>query len=148
MIRIDAAAIRRGRAAAGEVCEITGVGPIDVAKAVDLLGDATVRFLVKNGHDIASVATTTRYRPPELEVAVLEKGGWECANRTCSNTAYLEWEHEDDYARSRDTSYINGNPLCGCCHDRKTYDGWQIVHFADGTLELVPPDPPNDPDPP
>jgi len=145
VVRVDASAIRRGHTIENEVCEVVGVGPIDVAAAIDLLGEATVRILIKDGQDVLSMATATRHYPPALAIAVAERANWECSNRACSNTGYVEYDHEDDYVRSKDSSYHQLHPFCGCCHDLKTYQGYRIVHHPDGTITL---EPPNDPDPP
>ena len=145
VVRADASALRRGHATTGEIVEIVGVGPIDIDAAIALLGEATVRILIKHGHDVLSMATATRAYPASLAVAVAEKGGWECANRSCSNAAFVENDHTDDYHRTHDTSYPNLWPLCSHCHDDKTYRSYRITDRGDGTIDLLAPD---DPDPP
>ena len=141
VVRVDATAIARGHAVEGETVEIAGVGPIDVETATALLGEATVYAMVKRGRDVASIATVTRWCPPTLRLALAEKGDFECGNRDCSNTAFIELDHEDDIAWSFETSYRNGNCLCSRCHDLKTLHSYQITHHPDGTITLEPPDP-------
>jgi len=145
VIRVDATAIRRGHTIPGEICEIPGVGPIDVSRAIQLLGHATVRVLVKDGTDVLSIARIDRYRTPNLEAALLEKAGFECAITGCSNTGWIDIDHDTDFSKTHDTSYRNLNCLCTRCHHHKTRLGWHITHHPDGTLTLTPP---NDPDPP
>lgn len=41
----------------GELCEITGLGPIPVAHAVSLLTDATWKLVITCGVDVAQVTT-------------------------------------------------------------------------------------------
>lgn len=41
----------------GELCEITGLGPIPVAHAVSLLTDATRKLVITCGVDVAQVTT-------------------------------------------------------------------------------------------
>ena len=146
VVRADASAIARGHTVAGEVCEIPGVGPIDVQKATELLGSATVRILIKRGHDVATIATTTRYIPPELSFAIAEKAGWECTSRACSNSLFVEYDHDELFSVGKDTSYCNLDGLCSHCHGLKTHHGYTVRHHTDGTVSLIPP--PDDPDPP
>jgi hypothetical protein len=54
LLRVDAAALRRGRVDGGELCEIAGVGPVPVSVARDLLGEAIVKL----------VTTSAAVRPP------------------------------------------------------------------------------------
>jgi hypothetical protein len=139
IIRVDATAIRRGHTTTGEICEIPGVGPIDVARAIELLGEATVRVLITDTIDVLSIVRVDRYIPPALQAAVREKSGFECANHACSNTGWLELDHTDDISRSHDTSYRNLWGLCGTCHDLKTYKHHTLHPRPDGGIELRPP---------
>ena len=146
VVRADASAIARGHTVAGEICEIPGIGPIDVEKAIELLGSATVRILIKQGRDVRTVATTTRYIPPELSFAIAEKANFECTNRACSHSLFIDYDHDELFSVGRDTSYCNLDGLCSQCHGLKTHHGYTIHHHDDGTTSLIPPE--DDPDPP
>ena len=60
LVLVDAGALRRGSTRAGETCEIDGIGPVPVDTAVELLGEGTVQFIIKEGTDIRSVTKSSR----------------------------------------------------------------------------------------
>jgi hypothetical protein len=57
LLRVDLAALRRGALASGELCEITGVGPVPVPVPVarDLLGESVLKLVITRGVDVAQV---------------------------------------------------------------------------------------------
>ncbi len=58
--------LKSGELVAGEVCEIPGVGPVDVNWVREQLGTAFVTAIIKNGKDILTVAHFGRHIPAEL----------------------------------------------------------------------------------
>lgn len=60
LIRCDLTALRRGSVEGDELCEIAGVGPVPVATALDMLGDATWKLLITQGIDVCNVTA----KPP------------------------------------------------------------------------------------
>ena len=64
VLRIDAAALQRGRVEGEELCEIAGIGPVPVSVARTLLGEAIVKLVITNGVDVANVTHLGRGRPP------------------------------------------------------------------------------------
>lgn len=54
-VRLDYQAMMRGYTISGEICEVPGVGPISVAEANGLLGDAIVTAVVMDKTDIRNV---------------------------------------------------------------------------------------------
>src|SRR5262249_14036700 len=142
VVRVDATAIRRGHCVSGEVCEVVGVGPIDVDSAIRLLGESTVRLMIKDGRDVLSMATVTPSYPKSLALAVAEKADWVCSNRGCSNVGYIENDHNNEFHKTHDSSYCNLWPLCSRCHHLKTYDGYRVFDHGDGSVSLLAPDEP------
>ncbi len=65
-IMVDHGVMIRGGTADGEVCEIPGVGPVDVNWVKELLGTAFVTAIIKNGKDILTVAHLGRHVPAEV----------------------------------------------------------------------------------
>jgi Domain of unknown function (DUF222) len=119
---IDHGALMRGGAVGDEVCEIPGVGPVDVRWARDLLGSAFLTAVVKRGKDILAVAHIGRHIPAELRTALVVSGR-ECEVDGCHVRGYLERDHTFEYGKGGATSFSNLGWLCYTHHRRKT-DGW------------------------
>ena len=82
-VNVDAEKLTRGDAAAG-VCEIKGVGPVPVATARELMGDALLTILVKKGVDVTTIAHDgTKTMPIAVRRAVLARDP-ECVVDVCS----------------------------------------------------------------
>jgi hypothetical protein len=130
---IDHGALLRGGAVEGEVCEIPGVGPVDVSWVKELMGSAFLTAVIKNGTDITTVAHLGRHVPAEVMTALIVGG-------RDYNRGYLERDHRHDYAKGGPTSYENLDWYCSRDHDKKT-TGW-IVGDPDpvtGKRKLRPP---------
>jgi hypothetical protein len=123
-ILIDHGALMRGGAADGEVCEIPGVGPVDVAWVRDLLGSAFVTVVIKRGKDILTVANLGRHVPAEVRTALIVSGR-ECDIDGCHHRGYLERDHTHDHAKGGLTVFWNLGWLCYVHHKLKTA-GWQL----------------------
>ncbi len=91
-IVVDHGALIRGGTAAGEVCEIPGVGPVDVGWVKELLGSAFLTAVIKNGKDILTVAHLGRHVPAEVMTALLVSGR-ACDVEGCNHRGYLERDH-------------------------------------------------------
>ncbi len=138
-VLVDAIALQRGFVAPGETCEIPGVGPVDLDWARRLLGDTLVDVIVHNGVDITTYASTSRYvpRPVRVAIHVRDRG---CTRPDCDREWHLERDHDDDFARSRDTSYRNLKHFCGEDHDAKTHRGARLERHGDEWWWYPPPD--------
>jgi 5-methylcytosine-specific restriction endonuclease McrA len=146
-VNADATALERGHVVAGETCEIDGLGPIPVTTARQLLRDARVTLLVRDEADrISHVSSPTRTVPAKLR-RWLEATYPTCGRQGCDNTRGLIIDHIDDYADGGVLDEHNAWRLCPTCNDLKTYRGWNVVG-SPGHWDLVPPDHPDDPDPP
>jgi hypothetical protein len=136
---IDHGALMRGGPVEGEVCEIPGVGPVDVAWVKEILGESFLTAVIKNGKDISTVAHLGRHVPAEVMTALIVNGR-ECCVEGCYNRGYLERDHRHEYVKGGPTSYANLGYFCFGDHDKKT-KGW-ILGEADpitGKRILTPP---------
>ncbi len=114
--------LKSGELVDGEVCEIPGVGPVDVNWVREQLGTAFVTAIIKNGKDILTVAHFGRHIPAELQTALLV-GGRECDADGCHHRGYLERDHVHEHGKGGPTSYKN---MCWLCyrHHRLKTSGW------------------------
>ena len=148
----DGTAIARGHILPGERCEIDGVGPIPVTTARQLIADARVTTMVRDGDAITHVSSMTRTIPAKLR-RWLEETYPQCGRSGCDNTIGLIIDHIVDYAHLTKigeippTTQANLWRLCPTCNDLKTYRGWKVTG-GPGTWDLIPPEPSDDPDPP
>lgn len=127
LVRVDASALRRGRLADGEACEIAGVGQVPVATARSLLGDAFFNVLVSDGIDVTTVTSTKRTVPRALRIALIERDRT-CVVPGCPVTDHLEIDHwRVDYAQGGPTALHNLARLCGRHHAMKTTLGWKLA---------------------
>ena len=143
VIRVDWDALLRGWVEEGETCEIAGLGPVSVARARELLGDAVIHLVVTRGVDVANVTYLGRGPSAAQRIALL----WQqptCSRLGCNRGAGIEVDHRRPYAADRVTELANLDPLCGHDHRLKTNHGWALV---DGTGKrlFVPPDHPDHP---
>ena len=120
----DHGALVRGGTIDGEVCEIPGVGPVDVNWVKDVMGSAFLTLIVRHGKDIRTVAHLGRHVPAELQTALIV-GGRECDIDECHHRGYLERDHIHEHSKGGPTSYKN---LCWLCyrHHRLKTRGWQL----------------------
>ncbi len=138
LVLIDAESIRRGSLRRGDTCEIEGVGPVSLEMATELLGEATTRFVVTTGRDVAAVTSSTRWIPERTASALLVRDRV-CVVPGCGKRLGLETDHcEVDYADGGPTTLANLVRLCPAHHDMKTNGGWRILG-SPGHWRWVPP---------
>jgi len=123
-ILVDHGTLMCGGTADGEVCEIPGVGPVDVNWVKELLGSAFLTVIIKKGKDILTVAHLGRHVPAEVQTALLVSGR-ECDIDGCDNRGYLERDHVHDHAKGGSTSFANLGWLC-YLHHRLKSSGWLL----------------------
>jgi hypothetical protein len=116
--------LQSGELVPGEVCEIPGVGPVDVNWVREQLGSAFLTAIITKGKDILTVAHLGRHVPAEVMTALLVSGR-ECDAEGCNHRGYLERDHVHDHAKGGPTSYEN---LCWLCyrHHRLKTSGWLL----------------------
>jgi hypothetical protein len=143
LLRVDLDALTRGRVEDGELCEITGVGPVPAKVARRLLGDAVLKLVITRGVDVVNVTHLGRGPTAAQRIALL----WQspaCTNAGCTNTLAVQHDHRTPWAEVHETRLDNLDRLCPPCHRLKTHDDWALVEGR-GRRPLVPPDDPRHP---
>jgi hypothetical protein len=125
VVIVNAESLRRGAVEGDEVCEIDGIGPVCLEAATELLGEAGVAFLVKDGVDIKTVTSTSREQPQRLVSALLVRDRTCCATG-CAKRHGLVVDHNVEFSQGGLTNLANLAKLCPEHHDLKTYGGWQL----------------------
>jgi len=143
LVRVDHEALRRGAVEGDEVCEISGLGPIPVRVARDLLGDAIVKIVITQGVQVINVTSLRRSATMAQQIALWWQSP-ECQVLDCTRTRLLENDHREEWCKTHVTEVGNLDPLCGHHHWLKTVHGWALVDGT-GKREIVPPDDPRHP---
>jgi hypothetical protein len=126
IVVIDAAALRRGTSQGDELCEIEGIGPVSVEAATELLSEASLRYVIREGFDIKTVTKATRDVTACIEAALIVRDRT-CARPGCGKRLGLETDHRDvDFRDDGPTELDNLVRLCAQCHDLKTHGGWRL----------------------
>jgi hypothetical protein len=144
---VDGIALKRGYAAAGETCEIPGIGPVSVAWARTLMDDALVDLLVHDSYDIRAYASSTRHRPRAVDLGLLVRDR-ACMVPGCRKQWRLEADHCHDFAKGGPMALDNADRLCTDHHDEKTHRGARYEITDTERLWWPPPPPPGAPPPP
>jgi hypothetical protein len=123
IVVVDIEALRRGEVEHGETCEIRGVGPVSVATARELLGDAALAVVIKDGVDVKNVTHLAR-RTTAHQRTALEFWGIRCEVKGCDSTDFVDVHHVFEYARSRHTRLDELRVSCKH-HHRREHKGWK-----------------------
>jgi hypothetical protein len=137
LLRVDLGALTRGQTKGDEVCELSGLGPIPVSRARELLGESTLRLVITKGVDVVHVTHLGRGPSAAQRIALLWSSPT-CSVEGCTRTR-VEIDHRDDWAKGGRTELPNLDPLCTHHHDLKTNDGWALLPGS-GKRPIVPPD--------
>ena len=145
VVRVDWDALIRGWPIEGEVCEITGVGPVPVSvvRAMVASGDAFLAGVVTRGVDVANVFHLGR-KPTVYHDTALEWSSPTCTTEGCNRALRLETDHRHDWAMTKVTLLRWLERHCDHCHDKKTRLGWALVD-GKGKRAMVPPGDPRHP---
>ena len=111
-VRLDYEAMMRGYTLPGEICEVPGVGPISVAEANGMLGDAIVTAVVMDKTDIRNVIRMGRVIPAKLETALIERDQC-CVVPGCPERHGLEKDHVVGVHEGGPTTLYN--TTCAAC---------------------------------
>jgi hypothetical protein len=142
LLRADWEALLRGEVHDGEVCEITGLGPIPVTTARELLGDAILELVITKGVDVLHVTHLGRGPTAAQRVALMWSSPG-CSVEGCPRTR-VEIDHREPYAKTRHTKLDELDPFCRLHHYQKHHEGWSLVEGT-GKRAFVPPDDPRHP---
>ena len=125
-LHVSLEALRNGRLRDGDLCEIPGVGPVPLAVAEHVMGEAMVKAVVADGVDVTTVCTLGRTVPAAIEAA-LEARDRTCVVPGCGVHLSLEIDHwKVPYGKGGPTALWNLARLCRFHHQLKTYDGWEL----------------------
>ena len=126
IVRVDHTALVRGHAEPGELCEISGVGPVPVSAVDRLLNEgAFLAAVITKGVDVLNVAHLGRQFTAHQRTA-LEFRDPECTVLGCCRTVGLERDHRTGWADTHVTRVDDADHLCPHHHDLKTYNGWAL----------------------
>jgi hypothetical protein len=142
LLRLDLTALTRGHVEDGELCEISGIGPIPVSVARRLLGDSVLHLVLTKGVDVANITHLGRGPNAVQRLALL----WEepgCTALGCASTL-VEADHRIDWAQTHHTRLGETDLFCDHHHDLKTNHGWALVD-GQGKRPMVPPVDPRHP---
>ena len=125
-IRVDLQALLRGHAEKGEICHIPGVGPVPVALAREVLGEALLQVVIEHGSDVTTCVTESRHIASAVRIA-LEERDPTCRAPGCNATEDLEFHHfRTDFADGGPTSMDNLARICPHHHRLVTNKGWRL----------------------
>jgi hypothetical protein len=143
LVRVDLEAMQRGYVEGDEVCEISGLGPIPVRVAQDLLGDAVLKLVITKGVDVLNITHLGRACTVAQKAALWWRSPI-CDVLDCNRTQRLEIDHDTGWANTHTTRVDDSNCFCHHHHWLKTVHGWALVEGM-GRREMVPPDDPRHP---
>jgi hypothetical protein len=146
ILRLDLSALVRGHPEDGEVCEISGLGPVSMATARAMLGESVLKLVITNGVDVRNVTHLGRGPNTAQKIALL----WEqavCQREGCGRRLRLEDDHKHgcEYRRTKHTRVDETDALCDDDHNLKSLHGWALVEGT-GIRPMVPPDDARHPD--
>lgn len=144
VLNVDVAALQRDELIPGERCVIPGVGPVSLAAAREILGDAVLKVVITKGIDVLSVTSLTRSPTQAMRYAWL----WTtptCIVEGCTRTR-VEFDHvyEFEFTKTQHTRFDETEPKCSHHHKLHTLHGWELV-VGSGRRPLVPPEHPDHP---
>jgi hypothetical protein len=145
MIRVDLDALLRGVPIKEELCEIAGYGPVPVSVVRELIANENpfiVGILTKS-QQLVGVYHHGR-RPSAHQRSALDFLYPTCAVAGCNARAGLQYDHREDWAKTKYTVYDLLDRLCAHHHGLKTRSNWGLVAGI-GKRRFVPPDDPDHP---
>jgi len=134
IVRVDLAALLRGRTQRGECCEIDGQGPIPALMARDLANDSVLRIVFHRAGDIKAVTSLGRTIKRQLRLALVARDRC-CVVPGCGVTSGLEIDHVVPFSQGGPTELDNLALLCHHHHFLKTFDGWVLTRAPGSTRD-------------
>ncbi|HEX3980198.1 MAG TPA: HNH endonuclease signature motif containing protein, partial [Acidimicrobiales bacterium] len=129
IVRVELAALLRGTAEPGEICEIDGQGPIPVELARGLLTDSNLTILFHEAGDIRAVSHLGRTINATLRTALVYRDRT-CVVPGCGVGVGLEIDHVHEFHLGGPTQLDNLALLCRHHHRLKTYEGWVLTRLG------------------
>ena len=135
VIRVDADKLAGDE---GVCATTTGALPVEEAVGAILAG-AAVTVLGRDGVDVSTVCSGTRYLSDAVKAAVFERDGYRCVRPGCGATKRLELHHyKVGFAKGGATAYWNLACLCHHDHDLITTGGHRL-DGGPGRWSWIPP---------
>ena len=129
VVRVDLAALLRGHAVEGELCEIDDQGPIPVPMARDMANDSYLRLIFHRAGDIKAVSHLGRTINRTVRTALVHRDRT-CVVPGCGVSFGLEIDHLVPFAEDGPTELDNLALLCHHHHFLKTYEGWTLTRIG------------------
>jgi hypothetical protein len=130
-VLVNLESLQRGSVEGDEVCEIPGVGPVPVSVARELLGEAFLKLVIRDGVDIRTVVHLGRKPTAEQRTAAFVRDGGRCVRPTCDRRIQ-EIDHIDPWSETKHTTLDELGGLCRSDHDLKTHRGHTYRHGPNG----------------
>jgi hypothetical protein len=141
---IDLDTLRQGTVGPGGRCEISGVGPVSVAWARELLGDGLFQVFVTSATDVHSVWSPGRHQHRDVRAGLLLRDP-RCVVPGCDARLGLEADHwVKDFAHGGLTTLDNLARICTRHHRQRTHQGYVLRKGPEG-WEWIPPETPKVP---
>lgn len=138
IVRVDHAALVRGRTTEGETCEVSGIGPVPVATVREWMDDAFLAAILTKGDEVQRVVHLGR-RFTAAQRTALQWQDPICARKGCSSRLGLEYDHVEDWAATHTTRVDAAKRFCRGCHRLKS-TGWTVSEADhDGQCTFTPP---------
>ncbi|MCU1484259.1 MAG: protein of unknown function endonuclease, partial [Actinomycetia bacterium] len=115
ILRADLPAILRGDTEPGEVCEITGYGPIPVSVARELLPGSFLTLVLTKGVDVINVTHLGRQFTAHQQTA-LEWSDDQCQVLGCAEHRRLERDHRTEWSVTHHTRTDDADHMCKFHH--------------------------------
>lgn len=146
-VRVDRAALLRGHAEAGEVCEIDGIGPVPVATVKAAAHDAILRALLVDGDKVIDAKAAGRNVTAGQRRAIAERDRY-CVVPGCDQERQLQIHHLVAVEDLGPTVLENLGKVCPWHHDQITHRGATLTGpYPDWVYQPAPPPPPAPPAP-
>src|SRR5205814_2933519 len=117
---VNVESLYRGEVAAGEMCEIPGVGPVAVETARELLGPDGLKLAIVDGVDVRTVVHFGRQPTAAQRTAIYVRDRGRCVRPRCGRPM-REIDHSKDWATTRQTTFDDLAGLCAHDHALKTH---------------------------
>lgn len=145
MVRVDFDTLLRGVPIEGEICEIAGYGPVPLSVVEDLLATENpfIIGILTKSEEVVGVYHHGRH-PNAHQRSALDFLYPTCAAQGCSARAGLQYDHREDFVKTKFTAFDLLDRLCVHHHRKKTNEGWALVEGT-GKRPFVPPDDPRHP---
>jgi hypothetical protein len=139
IVRVDLDALLRGYPVDGEICDIAGA-PVATSAVEDIVtsGNTFLAAVITKGDAITGVLHAGR-APSAKQQTALEWLYPSCAAEGCSQSAHLQRDHREDWAKTKVTVLDLLDLLCRHHHGLKTTKGWGLVE-GKGKRAFVAPD--------